>query len=131
MIQDTVFYNYGVTVFDGLEYTQYPFCDYEKLDSFPNDKNAIVDAYVDDDLVDDRELNKVEILTFDVIEHCQEIPDSTSSDLALLDHWPFEYITFDGDTLLPPCEINYQNMYFHSIYVSGELGGCEAIIYED
>jgi hypothetical protein len=69
LIQDTVFYSYGVTVFDGLEYTQYPFCDYEKLDSFPNYKNAIVDAYVYEDLVDDRALNKVEILTFDVIEH--------------------------------------------------------------
>jgi len=131
LIQDTVFYSSSVTVFEGLEYTSYPLCDYEKVDSFPNYKNAIVDAYLYEDIIEDKKLNRISILTFDVIEHCQKIPDSTANDFSLLGNWQFQHITFGGDTLLPPCEINYQSMTFDSTHVSGGHGGCEAMIYED
>jgi hypothetical protein len=73
------------------------------------------------------------LTSYEVIEHWQTIPDSSAIDLHLFGSWQISYITFDGDTLLPLCEINNQSLSLDSsyFYISGGQRSCEAIFYED
>ncbi|MEQ8240126.1 MAG: hypothetical protein RIA69_12985 [Cyclobacteriaceae bacterium] len=131
--RDSVFLSYGqVNLLNGEnERRSYTYCDQSLVDSFPNYKYAIADALIYEKPLDEKVFTRIELTSYEVIEHCQTIPDSSAIDLPLFGSWQISYITFDGDTLLPPCEINNQSLSLDSSSIGGGQGGCEAIFYDD
>jgi len=130
--QDLVIFWYSsVTVIENNETPpSYPHCDETLYDSFPNFKYAIADALLYEKLVDSSIIKRIEISDYDIIEHCQIIPDSSATNESPFGSWQFQHIILEGDTLLPPCEINNEGLTLETTHISGGLGSCSTIFYE-